>query len=365
MPRLAMVFLIGAFAVGGGLAAIAAAPAKQPAAAHKASAPTPARKHLVKRPAKAPPAHKAPLIEAKAIFGAMSTPAPLRARAIGFYSRGCLAGAKPLPIDGPTWQAMRLSRNRNWGHPELIAVVERLSKDGKAKDGWPGLLVGDISQPRGGPMLTGHASHQVGLDADVWLTPMPDRRLSHKERENLSATSMLGADKVHVDPKVWTPAHANIILRAASYASVERVLVHPGIKKALCAHPGANPHALAKIRPYWGHHYHMHIRIGCPKGSGHCKPQPPVGADTGCGKEVDTWIALLQRPKPPPQPKAKVKPAPPRPGLTLAQLPRECRDVVEAGAPATTAEAEARAKIATAAAPGKVAAPPVPASAQK
>ena len=52
---------------------------------------------------------------------------------------------------------------------------------------WPGFLVGDISQPRGGPMFTGHASHQIGLDADVWLTPMPDRTLSRAERESMPA----------------------------------------------------------------------------------------------------------------------------------------------------------------------------------
>ncbi len=279
---------------------------------------------------------KGPLIEAKTIFGAIGTPAPLAARAVGFYSRGCLAGARPLPIDGPVWQAMRLSRNRNWGHPELVTLVERLAKDGKANDGWPGLLVGDMSQPRGGPMLTGHASHQVGLDADIWLTPMPNRRLTAQEREDLPATSMLGQDGLFVDPKIWTGAHARIILRAASYPEVDRVLVHPGIKKALCQHPGADPMALGKVRPYWGHHYHMHVRIACPKDSQGCQPQPPVPAnENGCGKEVDDWITLLSRPKKPADPTAKA--APPKPGLTLDQLPPECRLVVDAGAPSVAA----------------------------
>ena len=278
-------------------------------------------------------APKGPIIEAKTVFGAIGTAAPLPARAIGFYSRGCLAGAKPLPIDGPVWQAMRLSRNRNWGHPELIQLIERLAQDAKAQDGWPGLLVGDMSQPRGGPMLTGHASHQVGLDADIWLTPMPSRRLSAKEREDLSATSMLAADGIYVDPKVWTKAHGAVILRAASYQSVERILVHPGIKMALCQVPGTDPAALGKVRPFWGHHYHMHIRIGCPKDSVGCQPQPPVPAnDTGCGKEVDDWIALLKRPPIPADPTAKA--APPKPGLSLDQLPVECRMVINAGAPA-------------------------------
>src|ERR671914_322074 len=133
--------------------------------------------------------------------------APLAARAIGFYARGCLAGALPLPVDGPAWQAMRLSRNRNWGHPALIRFVERFAQDARQLDGWSGLLVGDLSQPRGGPMLTGHASHQIGLDADIWLTAMPDRRLSQKEREEIEATSVI-LDRSHVNPKVWTEAHA-------------------------------------------------------------------------------------------------------------------------------------------------------------
>ena len=91
-----------------------------------------------------------------------------------------------------------------------------LALDGQ-KAGWNGLLVGDISQPRGGPMLTGHASHQIGLDADIWLTPMPDRTLTEQEREDLSATSMLKGDSLYVDPDIWTPGQAAILKTAASY----------------------------------------------------------------------------------------------------------------------------------------------------
>ena len=216
---------------------------------------------------------------AKIFFGAAKSPAPMAARSIGFYAKGCLAGASPLPVDGPAWQAMRLSRNRNWGHPKLIALIERLATDAKKYDGWPGLLVGDISQPRGGPMLTGHASHQVGLDADIWLTPMPSRRLSKKEREELSATSMLADDRVSVNPKVWTDAHVRLLKRAASYAAVERIFVHPAIKKALCeAVPKDGDRGwLKKVRAYWGHYFHFHVRIGCPKGSGNCEA-PAAGA---------------------------------------------------------------------------------------
>src|SRR5690348_14069491 len=129
-----------------------------------------------------------PKIGAKELFGRKVLPAAMPTRVIGFYAKGCIAGAEALPINGDTWQVMRLSRNRYWGHPDLVALVERLAAKAHKEAHWPGILVGDMSQPRGGPMLTGHASHQVGLDADIWLTPAPDRQLSRNEREEMSAT---------------------------------------------------------------------------------------------------------------------------------------------------------------------------------
>ncbi len=273
-------------------------------------------------------------IPAKKLFGRQRTAAPLRPAAIGFYSRGCLAGGEALEIDGPAWQAMRLSRNRNWGHPFLVRTVRRLAVEARGHDGWPGLLVGDMAQPRGGPMLTGHRSHQIGLDADIWFTPMPARRLTRRERERLSATSMLGTDKLSVNKKIWSMAHVRLIRRAASYRRVERILVHPAIKKALCEGAdklGGNRSWLAKVRPYWGHHYHFHLRIGCPQGSAGCKPQKPVTGTDGCDKELAYWYRLLTRPKPKyRRPRIKRKPKPP---IVLASLPAQCRSVLDAAAP--------------------------------
>jgi penicillin-insensitive murein endopeptidase len=239
-----------------------------------------------------------------------------------------------------------------WGHPSLIALLERFAGEVKQYDNWPGLLIGDISQPRGGPMTSGHASHQVGLDADVWLTPMPDHRLTEKEREDLSATSMLAADDVSVDPKIWGEGQVKIIKRAASYGQVERVLVHPAIKKALCEAAGTDKAWLSKVRPYWGHYYHFHIRIGCPKGSSGCTAQPPPPGDHGCGAELAHWIKLIT-PSKTPEPKVAEKPAKPepkKPDITLAQLPADCRAVLAAGelAPSTAtaaAKADAAKKV--------------------
>jgi penicillin-insensitive murein endopeptidase len=261
---------------------------------------------------------------AKELFGNVGVPAPLAARAIGFYSRGCLAGAKALPVDGKTWQVMRLSRNRNWGHPALIAYLEKLAAAAPGL-GWRGLLVGDLAQPRGGPMLTGHASHQIGLDADIWLTPMPNRKLSTKEREDLSATSMLKENGVEVDPKLWTAAHARLIRRAAQDREVERIFVHPAIKQALCTSAGTDRAWLSKVRPYWGHHYHFHVRLDCPPGSEGCRPQDPPGSGDGCGAEVKEWLAKV---RPRPEPATPAKPAKPKPPMPLSALPAECRTVL-------------------------------------
>ena len=263
-----------------------------------------------------------PATPAKELFGRATTPASMAARAIGFYSKGCVAGATALPIDGQTWQVMRLSRNRNWGHPALISFLERLSARVPRINGWPGLLVGDLAQPRGGPMLTGHASHQIGLDADIWLTPMPDRRLSRAEREEMSATNLVRPDKLDVDPSRYTPGHLALLRAVAREREVERVLVNPAIKRALCRDAGRDRDWLGKIRPVWGHNYHFHIRLACPDGSGSCRSQEPPPDDEGCGAELDRWFTpQMLNPKPGGKP---------RPPMTMAALPAECRQVLVA-----------------------------------
>src|ERR1700709_2868788 len=113
-----------------------------------------------------------PKIGAKELFGRKVLPAAMPTRVLGFYAHGCIAGAEALPINGDTWQVMRLSRNRYFAHPDMVALLKRLSEKAHKDAGWPGILVGDIGQLRRRSMIAGHASHQVGLDADIWLTPM-------------------------------------------------------------------------------------------------------------------------------------------------------------------------------------------------
>jgi penicillin-insensitive murein endopeptidase len=262
-----------------------------------------------------------PAVPAKELFGRRDRPAALQPQSFGSYARGCVAGAAAIPVDGETWQVMRLSRNRNWGHPRMIDFLQRFAAKVPAINGWPGLLVGDISQPRGGPMITGHASHQIGLDADIWFTPMPNRRLSRLEREEMSATNLVREDWLDIDPKVWTPQHTALIRAVATERGVARVFVNPAIKKALCREAGQDRGWLTKVRPIYGHNYHFHIRLACPAGDESCSDQdPPPGGD-GCGAELARWFTPEM---------LHPKPGKPRPPMTMAQLPAECRTVLRA-----------------------------------
>jgi penicillin-insensitive murein endopeptidase len=261
-----------------------------------------------------------PADAAKRWFGLATTPAPGPARPIGDYTKGCVAGAVQLPADGPTWQVMRPSRNRGWGHPLLIGFLQRVAATLPAA-GWPGLLVGDIGQPRGGPMLTGHASHQVGLDADIWLTPMPERRLTAAERDNMSATDVVNANGSDVDPRVWRPEHRKLLEAFARAPEVERIFVNPAIKRALCREVGGDRPWLERIRPWWGHNYHFHIRLACPRNDTECHDQKPPPPGDGCGADLDWWFT---------QETKYLTPREPAIGPRLSEMPAGCAALARA-----------------------------------
>ncbi|MCQ0987838.1 penicillin-insensitive murein endopeptidase [Jiella marina] len=268
---------------------------------------------------------------AKKLFSAKHEPAAGQPQSIGFYSKGCLAGAAQLPADGPAWQAMRLSRDRRYGHPVTVAFLEHLAARAKSAGIWRGLLVGDISQARGGPMAFGHSSHQVGLDADIWLQEMPADRLTAKEREDFPFRSVLKKGALTVDDRIWTSNYRDLIKLAAEEPQVQRIFVHPGIKKKLCETAGRDRAWLSKVRPYYGHHEHFHVRLFCQPGSENCKPQRAVGGGDGCS-ELGWWFNVALKPAPKP-----AKPAKPKPPLMLSGLPGQCRVVLNAPAGDPTA----------------------------
>ncbi len=261
---------------------------------------------------------------ARKLFSEVTVPSTGEPHAIGSYAKGCLAGASSLPIDGPHWQVMRLSRNRNWGTPELVSYIEDFS-EAAAKVGWPGLLIGDMAQPRGGPMITGHASHQIGLDVDIWFTPMPDHTMTRDERETKAAASLLIPGKLAIDPAKWSDADARLLKQATADPRVERIFVSPAIKRQACETAGSDRAWLRKLRPWTGHDDHFHVRLVCPSGMAGCTNQAPPPPGDGCGAELASWF------KPPPPPSPHKGPYREPAETTLADLPKACAAVLTSG----------------------------------
>ena len=257
---------------------------------------------------------------ARRLFGHLTSPQEAEPAVYGSYSRGCVQGAEELPETGPTWQAMRLSRNRNFGHPELIDFVQDLSDFAATLPGWEGLYVGDMAQPAGGPMLTGHVSHQTGLDVDLWMLPATDLTLTEQERESLSSISTRRARGAYVGEN-WTEQHWHLIRAAASDPRVARIFVFPGAKVWMCDRETGDRSYLRNIRPWYGHHYHFHVRLSCPSGSDDCIDQsdPPPG--DGC-EEAREWQRNIVNP-PPVEPDPN-RPEPVRGEIMLDDLPLQC-----------------------------------------
>ena len=245
---------------------------------------------------------------------AFRQPAKGPAAAIGRYNAGCLKGGRALPPEGKGYQVMRLSRNRYYGHPELVRFIERLG-EAVRRERLGVMLVGDLSMPRGGPFSHGHRSHQTGLDVDIALRlDLP--RLPRAKRERYEPLDMVRGDGRDVDPRRWGTGQAKLVELAARDPAVARIFVNPAIKRALCRSARGDREWLRRVRPWFAHRAHLHVRLRCPGDDDGCIPQadPPPG--DGCGSELASWF----RP-----PDSGRKPAPPKP---RPPLPPVCRAMV-------------------------------------
>lgn len=243
------------------------------------------------------------------LWGGVRTPAAGPVRIIGSYTAGCIQGAMPLPLESNGLMVIRRSRQRFFGHPLLIQAITELGQRVAAEQ-LGVVLIGDLAQPRGGPMAYGHRSHQIGLDADVWFwLAASHAELSVAERETFAPPSMVAADRRSLESKHWSPKHARLLQLAAEMPQVARIFVNAAIKKALCTtHAGAP--WLRTLRPWWGHDGHFHIRLHCPAGQPDCADQEVVPAGTGCDASLDWWLSdEAFKPQPPREPKPLVLPA--------------------------------------------------------
>jgi len=246
------------------------------------------------------------------------TPFPGPARSIGSAANGCLSGAVALPMSGRGWETLRPERNRFWGNPALIDLIEEDAGQ-IAGSGWR-LLIGDIAQPRGGHMASGHGSHQTGIDVDVFYR-LSRHPLSDEERTAPAMDSVVAEDG-RLLPERWGQEQMAMLHLFASDPRVERIFVNPAIKRALCRSAGDDRDWLRVLRPWWGHDDHFHVRMHCPDGDTDCVPGSPVPPGDGCGAELESWIAngdWKSRPRPPSEPQKVRRP----------ELPVACRAILE------------------------------------
>ena len=212
---------------------------------------------------------------------------------IGSYTAGCIAGAVALPLLGDGYQVMRPSRNRYYGHLLLIVFIERLGRQASAHGAR--LLIGDLGQPRGGPMPSGHRSHQIGLDEDICFLQQPiSRVLSQTDTEQLEAPSMVRATEGVLNHALWSPQDRDVLKQAAQAPEVERIFVNAIIKQALCDNE-TDHRWLNKIQPWWGHDDHFHVRLICPTDSEQCESQKPLPPGDGCDADLAYWVEEIRQ----------------------------------------------------------------------
>ena len=220
-------------------------------------------------------------------WGGFALPTAGAPQVIGTYSNGCVVGAVPLPLDGAGYSVIRPQRNRYWGHPSLVEFVQALGFEALRRR-LGVLMIADVGQPRGGP-ISGHASHEAGLDVDIWLRLLPGNLVDVGARNQpVSQTAVLPGNVI--DRTFWSPQHVELYHAAATLPNVDRIFAHPAIKRELCQSVTGDRSWLAKVRPWYGHDEHMHVRLVCPPGSPDCRPQAPVPAGDGCGDELAWWF---------------------------------------------------------------------------
>lgn len=219
---------------------------------------------------------------------AAQEPSPGPARSIGAPANGCLAGGQALAFDGPGYSLVRTQRERYYGHADLLDYVQTLGER-VTHAGLGRMLVGDLSQAKGGPLAYGHNSHQNGLDVDVWFQVAPQPLFSPLDalREPGAQPSLLNPGHNGLSP-LWNGSQTTLLRLAAESPKVERIFVNPWIKRELCR--SAPGDWLRKLRPWHGHDDHFHARLACPPDSPHCQAQAPVPAGDGCGEELASWF---------------------------------------------------------------------------
>lgn len=243
-------------------------------------------------------------------WSAIETPLPAAPQPVGVYSNGCQIGAQILPPHQAGYYDIRRTRHRYFTQPQTIQLIKTIGAYVHQQTGL-NMLIGDSSQPIGGPMSYAHASHQNGLDVDIYFAAIPDQETPPKDYPVQMVVDKAAGT---MNLNLWQPAYRDALYAAATYPQTARIFVNPIIKGYLCA-TEKNTAWLRKVRPWWGHDEHFHVRLNCPAGAAHCQSQAPVPAGDGCTADVQHWIKdqsnAILHPKPAQPHAEKPLPIPP------------------------------------------------------
>ena len=204
----------------------------------------------------------------------------------GFYTKGKIIHPTELSATGPGFQRLFLPRDRGWASSGLVGLLlgaaERIHTDFPDS----GLLqVGDASAQTGGT-ISGHASHQNGLDVDLAFL-RTDLEVQDPAGTNGFLEDFLQSDGT-LSPLLDLPRNYALVRWWADTGVLNRIFVDAKIKTAFCTMAAAEGLALEeqeflrRLRPWPHHSDHLHVRIQCPVDSPKCiaQDEPPEGS--GC-----------------------------------------------------------------------------------
>jgi penicillin-insensitive murein endopeptidase len=216
-------------------------------------------------------------------------PTPLKTKVYGGYTHGCIDGATKLPEKGQGYIAANAKNNRLYGHSDLIKIIKDIALE--INNNYNATIqVGDLGQARGGPApiaTSAHRSHQNGLDVDIWYRNINKKKIS---QDDIYPKSVLSFFKNKISKQKWNDSHEHMLKYAAKFKEVERILVNPHIKKIMCKKYKDEPW-IHKLRPWWGHDKHFHLRLKCPENDKSCVKQTPVPDEDSCAEPLQWWFS--------------------------------------------------------------------------
>lgn len=220
----------------------------------------------------------------------------------GFYSKGSMRAAASMKQEGKGLYHLFHQRKRFYGSDGLVNLLESAAAEMSLR--YPEgerLQVGDIAAEQGG-YISGHASHQNGLDVDLVYYRNDHREqidpIGHKGFVESFVTR--GAVTANFDvARNW-----ELVKLLYDSGRLNRIFVDGKIKEAICNFAAVNgelksrEETLRRLRPYVNHDDHMHVRLTCPAESAKCESQDPIPEiGSGCFQSPlfdDSSVDLVQ-----------------------------------------------------------------------